>query len=92
MEDAIPASPDREDAQIRGLSAESRPQTWLRGWEFPVSRGRVLTIKALAVATFTGIAVLIVAVTGLLIGAALFGLRSLVLLSGDTVGILDAPD
>lgn len=56
----------------------------------PVSRGRVLTVKTLAVATFTGVAVLVVALAGLLIGAVLFGLHSLVLLSGDTVGILDA--
>ena len=56
----------------------------------PVSRGRLLAIKTLAVATFTAVAVLIVAVAGLLIGAALFGLHALVLLSGDTVGIPDA--
>ena len=53
----------------------------------PVSRGRVLTIKTLAVATFTATAVLVVAIAGLVIGAALFGLHALVLLSGDTVGI-----
>lgn len=56
----------------------------------PVSRGRVLTVKTLAVATFTGVAVLVVAVAGLVIGAALFGLHALVLLSGDTVGVADA--
>ena len=53
----------------------------------PVSRGRLLTVKTLAVASFTGIAVLVVAVVGLLTGTALFGLHALVLLSGDTVGI-----
>ena len=53
----------------------------------PVGRGRVLTVKTLAVATFTAVAVLLVAVVGLVIGSALFGLHSLVLLSGDTVGV-----
>jgi ABC-2 type transport system permease protein len=53
----------------------------------PVPRGRLLTVKTLAVATFTAIAVLIVAVMGLLTGAALFGVHALVLLSGDTVGV-----
>ena len=56
----------------------------------PLSRGRLLTVKTLAVATFTGLAVLVVSAVGLLTGAALFGVRSLVLLSGDTVGIGDA--
>ncbi len=55
----------------------------------PVGRGRLLTVKSLAVATFTAIAVLIVALVGLLAGAALFGLHSLVLLSGDTVSLGD---
>ena len=56
----------------------------------PVSRGRVLTVKTLAVATFTGIGVLVVAVAGLLMGSALFGVHALVLLSGDTVSIPNA--
>jgi len=56
----------------------------------PVSRGRLLTVKTLAVATFTFVAVLVVAIAGLVMGAALFGLHALVLLSGDTVGIGDA--
>jgi len=56
----------------------------------PVSRGRLLAVKTLAVATFTFAAVLVVAVAGLVMGAALFGLHALVLLSGDTVGIADA--
>jgi ABC-2 type transport system permease protein len=55
----------------------------------PVGRGRLLTVKTLAVATFTAIAVVIVAVVGLVAGAGLFGLHSLVLLSGDTVGLGD---
>lgn len=53
----------------------------------PVSRGRLLAVKTLAVATFTLLAVGLVAVIGLVVGAVLFGLHSLVLLSGDTVGV-----
>jgi ABC-2 type transport system permease protein len=56
----------------------------------PVSRGRMLAAKTLGVATFTAVAVLVIAVVGLIVGAALFGVHSLVLLSGDTVGIADA--
>lgn len=56
----------------------------------PVPRGRLLAVKTVAVATFTGIAVLVVAVVGLITGALLFGLHSLVLLSGDTVGVGNA--
>ncbi len=53
----------------------------------PVSRGRLLTVKTLAIATFTAMTVLLVALVGLVTGATLFGLHSLVLLSGDTVGL-----
>jgi ABC-2 type transport system permease protein len=53
----------------------------------PVPRSRLLAMKALAVATFTTLAVVIVAAVALIAGAALFGLHSLVLLSGDTVGV-----
>jgi ABC-2 type transport system permease protein len=53
----------------------------------PVSRGRLLTVKTAAVGTFTAIAVIVVALFGLLTGAVLFGLHSLVLLSGDTVSL-----
>jgi ABC-2 type transport system permease protein len=55
----------------------------------PVGRGRLLAVKTLAIATFTTIAVLVVAVVGLVTGALLFGLHSLVLLSGDTVSLGD---
>jgi ABC-2 type transport system permease protein len=55
----------------------------------PVGRGRLLAVKTLAVATFTALAVLVVAVIGLVTGAVLFGLHSLVLLSGDTVSLGD---
>ena len=53
----------------------------------PVGRGRLLAIKTLAAGTFTAIAVLVVAVVGLLTGTVLFGLHALVLLSGDTVSL-----
>lgn len=56
----------------------------------PVTRGRLLAVKSLGVATFTVLSVLVVAVVGLVLGASLFGLHALVLLSGDTVGIGDA--
>lgn len=56
----------------------------------PVARGRLLTTKTMAVATFTLLAVLVVAVVGLLTGTLLFGLHSLVLLSGDTVSVGNA--
>jgi ABC-2 type transport system permease protein len=56
----------------------------------PVPRGRLLAVKTLAVATFTGLAVSLVAVIGLITGALLFGVHSLVLLSGDTVGVGNA--
>jgi ABC-2 type transport system permease protein len=56
----------------------------------PVPRGRLLAVKTLAVATFTALAVLVVAAIGLLTGATLFGLHSLVLLSGDTASIPSA--
>jgi ABC-2 type transport system permease protein len=53
----------------------------------PVTRGRLLASKTLGVATFTALAVLAVALTGLIAGAALFGLHAITLLSGDTVSI-----
>lgn len=53
----------------------------------PVTRGRLLTVKALGVASFTAIAVLVVSVVGLVTGGALFGLHPVTLLSGDTVSL-----
>jgi ABC-2 type transport system permease protein len=53
----------------------------------PVTRGRLLAAKALAVATFTALAVLVVALVGLVAGAILFGLGDVTLLSGDTVSL-----
>lgn len=53
----------------------------------PVPRGRLLAVKALAALTFAAAAVLAVAVTGLLVGAAFFGVHDVVLLSGSTVPV-----
>jgi ABC-2 type transport system permease protein len=53
----------------------------------PVGRTRLLIAKALSVLIFAGAAVLVVAVSGLVTGAILFGLHDLTLLSGDTVSL-----
>lgn len=53
----------------------------------PVGRARLLSAKALAVLVFVAAAVAVVAVSGLVTGAVLFGLRDLTLLSGDTVSL-----
>jgi ABC-2 type transport system permease protein len=55
----------------------------------PVSRARLLIAKAVGILAFTSAAVLVVAVVGLIMGAALFGLHSVTLLSGDTVPLSD---
>ncbi len=53
----------------------------------PVTRGRLLAAKTLGVLTFTAVAVLTIAVVGLVTGAVLFGLGDVTLLSGDTVSL-----
>jgi ABC-2 type transport system permease protein len=53
----------------------------------PVTRGRLLAVKTLGVASYTALAVLVVALVGLVTGAVLFGLGPVTLLSGDTVGL-----
>jgi ABC-2 type transport system permease protein len=53
----------------------------------PVTRGRLLAVKTLGVASFTALAVLTVALVGLVVGGVLFGLRAFTLLSGDTVSV-----
>ena len=53
----------------------------------PVGRGRLLLIKALAVIAYSTTAILVVAVSGLITGAALFGIHPMTLLSGDTVSV-----
>ncbi|WP_024285201.1 ABC transporter permease [Cellulomonas sp. KRMCY2] len=55
----------------------------------PVSRGRLLAVKALATMTFVGSAVAAIAVVALVVGAAYFGLGELTLLSGSTVPLSD---
>ena len=55
----------------------------------PVSRVKVLIAKAIGVLAFTAAAVVSVSVVGLIMGAALFGLHSVTLLSGDTVSLSD---
>lgn len=51
----------------------------------PVPRARLLAVKAIGAFTFTGAAVLVVAVSALVTGAAYFGVGDMTLLSGDTV-------
>jgi ABC-2 type transport system permease protein len=51
----------------------------------PVTRTRLLAVKTLGVASFTALAVLTVALVGLVVGGVLFGLHAFTLLSGDTV-------
>jgi ABC-2 type transport system permease protein len=53
----------------------------------PVARSRLLLAKALSVLIFAAASVLVVAVSGLITGAVLFGLHDLTLLSGDTVSL-----
>jgi ABC-2 type transport system permease protein len=53
----------------------------------PVTRTRLLAVKALGVASYTALAVLVIAVVGLVTGAVLFGLGPVTLLSGDTVSL-----
>lgn len=53
----------------------------------PVTRSRLLWMKTAGVASFTAVAVLVVAAVGLVTGAALFGLHSVTLLSGDTASL-----
>jgi ABC-2 type transport system permease protein len=58
----------------------------LRGWLLaPVSRGRLLAVKALGVATFTLASVVLMAVVGVLAGLAINGTGSLFTLSGTTL-------
>lgn len=58
----------------------------LRGWLLaPVSRGRLLAVKAFGVAVFVVSAVLLMALTGVLTGLAINGTGSLVTLSGTTL-------
>lgn len=53
----------------------------------PVGRTRLLVIKAIGVLAYVSVAVLLVSLTGLVAGAALFGLHPVTLLSGGTVSL-----
>jgi ABC-2 type transport system permease protein len=53
----------------------------------PVTRSRLLLVKALGTLTFTATAVLVVGTVGMVTGAVLFGLHDVTLLSGDTVSL-----
>ena len=55
----------------------------------PVARTRLLLVKALGALTFAAAAVLAIAVVGLVVGALLFGVGDLTLLSGTTVPLTD---
>ncbi len=56
----------------------------------PAGRGRLLVIKYLATAVFCLASTLAVAIAGALIGAALFPIGPVTLLSGDTIGVGDS--
>ena len=53
----------------------------------PVPRGRLLAAKAVGVLAYAAAAVLVIAVVGLVAGAALFGVHPMTLLSGDTISV-----
>ncbi|OZB50148.1 MAG: ABC transporter permease [Cellulomonas sp. 14-74-6] len=53
----------------------------------PVARGRLLAVKALGALAFVAAAVLAIAVVGLIVGAALFGVHDIALISGGSVPI-----
>jgi ABC-2 type transport system permease protein len=55
----------------------------------PVSRGRLLLIKAAGVLSFIAASVAIVALVGIIVGGSLFGLHNVTLLSGSTVSLSD---
>ncbi|MEU6645752.1 ABC transporter permease subunit [Saccharomonospora sp. NPDC046836] len=60
----------------------------LRGWLLaPVSRGRMLFVKAAGVATFTVTAAVVMALTGVLTGLVINGSSALVTLSGTTLSL-----
>lgn len=63
----------------------------LRGWLIaPVSRGRLLTVKAFGVATVSVVAVLAMCVTGVATGLIINGTDSLFTLSGTTLSLGEA--
>ena len=63
----------------------------LRGWLIaPVSRGRLLAVKAFGVATVSVVAVLAMGVTGVVTGLIINGTGGLFTLSGTTLSLVDA--
>lgn len=56
----------------------------------PVHRTRLLVVKYAALVVGSAIGVLVVAITGVLIGGALFGLGPMTLLSGSQISLVDA--
>ncbi|HVV10936.1 ABC transporter permease subunit [Amycolatopsis sp.] len=63
----------------------------LRGWLLaPVSRGRLLLVKALGVATFTLVAAVLMAVVGVITGLVINGTGSLFTLTGTTLSFGEA--
>ncbi|SEO61417.1 ABC transporter permease [Amycolatopsis saalfeldensis] len=63
----------------------------LRGWLIaPVSRGRLLAVKAFGVATVSVVAVLAMCVTGVATGLIINGTGGLFTLSGTTLSLVDA--
>jgi ABC-2 type transport system permease protein len=53
----------------------------------PVSRGRLLAAKGVGVLVYAAAAVAVIGVVGLVVGAVLFGLHPVTLLSGDTISL-----
>lgn len=77
-------------ASADALAGETAHGT-LRGWlTAPVSRGRLLAVKALGVATVSVVSVLAMVVTGVLTGLILNGGDSLFTLSGTTLSFAEA--
>jgi ABC-2 type transport system permease protein len=72
------------------IAGESSHGT-LRGWLLaPVSRGRLLAVKAFGVATVSLVAVTVMAATGVITGLIINGPDSLFTLSGTTLSVWDA--
>lgn len=71
------------------ISGEANSGTLRYLLTVPVSRARLLAVKAAGVVAYAAAAVVIVALVGLVTGAILFGIRDVTLLSGDTVSIGD---
>lgn len=69
------------------IAGESAAGTLRYLLSVPVSRSRVLAVKAVGVLVYLAVGILVVTVVGLVTGAALFGTNGVTLLSGDTVSV-----